>query len=180
MITITPYSALDGALTPSTLPLEGKEKYVGTVADLNLPAQTAWFKIDSTRPLTGFELFGTTDNQQLAAYAGYGGTGAMDGVFPKIEENGGWTDIAFVNTEAVAASVTLTAFDDNGTPVSTQTLTVGGHAKVFNTAEEIFLQDISSATYIVYSSNREIVGFQLNGSADGTMLDGLPGLIGTP
>ena len=66
---------------------------------LGLPAQTAWFKIDSTRPLSGFELFGTTDGNQLAAYAGGGGTGAKAGVFPKIEKNGGWTGIAFVNTE---------------------------------------------------------------------------------
>ena len=88
-------------------------------------------------PLTGFELFGTVDGNQLAAYAGGGGTGAKAGVFPKIEKNG-WTGIAFVNTEATAASVTLTAYDDNGAPVATRVLSVGGHAKVVNLAEEIF------------------------------------------
>ena len=77
-------------LSPSTLPIAGKGKYIGAVADLGLPAQTAWFKIDSTRPLTGFELFGTIDGNQLAAYAGGGGTGAKAGVFAKIEKNG-WT-----------------------------------------------------------------------------------------
>ena len=131
-ITITPYSGQGAALTTSTLFIAGKGKYVGAVVDLDLPAQTAWFRIDSTRPLSGFELFGTADGSQLAAYAGGGGTGAMGGVFPKIEKNG-WTDIVLVNTEAVAASVTLTAFNDNGTPLATQTLTVGGHAKVVNT-----------------------------------------------
>ena len=128
-------------------------------------------------PFTGFELFGTTDGQQLAAYAGGGGTGAKTGIFAKIEKNG-WTGIAFVNTEAGAASVTLTAYNDNGTVVATQVLTVGGHAKVVNLAEVIFSQDISGATYIAYSSDRNVVGFQLNGSSDGTMLDGLPGLVG--
>ena len=145
---------------------------------LGLPAQTAWFKIDSTQPLTGFELFGTADGNQLAAYAGGGGTGAKAGVFAKIEKNG-WTGIAFVNTEAGAASVTLTAYNDNGTAVATQVLPVGGHAKVVNLAEAIFSQDISGATYIAYSSDRNVVGFQLNGSSDGTMLDGLPALGGT-
>ena len=166
-ITITPYSAQGTPSSPSTLPIAGKGKYVGTVADLGLPAQTAWFRIDSTRPLTGFELFGTVDGNQLAAYAGGGGTGAKAGVFPKIEKNG-WTGIAFVNTEASAASVTLTAYNDNGTAVATQVLSVGGHAKVVNLAEAIFSQDISSATYIAYSSDRNVVGFQLNGSSDGT------------
>jgi hypothetical protein len=54
---------------------------------------------------------------------------------------------------------------------------VGGHAKVVNYAETIFSpQDISSAAYIAYSSDRDVVGFQLNGSSDGMMLDGLPGM----
>jgi parallel beta-helix repeat protein len=177
-ITITPYSAQGSPLPSSTLSIEGKGKYIGVVAELGLPAQAAWFKIDSTNPLTGFELFGTFDGEQLAAYAGVEGIGAKPGVFAKIEKDG-WTGIAFVNREDSAASVTLTAYSDTGSAVATQALTVGGHAKVVNLAEAIFSQDISSATYIAYSSDRDVVGFQLNGSADGKMLDGLPGLGGT-
>ena len=104
-----------------------------------------------------------------------GGTGAKAGIFPKIEKSG-WTGIAFVNTEASAASVTLTAYNDNGTVVATQTLTVGGYAKVVNYPETIFTQNIGAATYIAYSSDKNVVGFQLNGSTDGTMLDGLPAM----
>jgi hypothetical protein len=96
-----------------------------------------------------------------------------------IDSSADWcTGIAFVNTEESAASVTLTAYNDAGALVATQVLTVGGHAKVVNPVESIFTQDISSATYIAYSSDRNVVGFQLNGSSDGMMLDGLPG-IGT-
>ena len=126
-------------------------------------------------PLTGFELFGTIDGNQLAAYAGGSGTGAKAGVFAKIEKNG-WTGIAFVNTEASAASVTLTAYNDNGT--------AGGHpgapcrrpCQGGQSPEAIFSQDISSATYIAYSSDRNVVGFQLNGSADGRCSTGCLGL----
>ena len=180
-ITITPYT-VDGSPLSSTSPppIAGKGKYVGTVTALGLPSQTAWFKIISTRPITGFELFGTTDNNQLAAYADVGGTGAKSGVFAKIEKNGGWTGIAFVNTEVSPASVTLTAYNDTGTAVATQMLPVGGYAKVVKLAEAIFSPaSISSATYIAYSSNRNVIGFQLNGSSDGMMLDALPGLAGT-
>ena len=177
-ITITPYGAQGTGLTPSTRSLAAKEKYVGVVAQLGLPAQTAWFKIDSTRPITGFELFSTIDDKQLAAYAGGGGTGAKTGIFAKIEKDG-WTGVAFVNTEAGAASITLTAYNDAGTVVATQALPVGGHTKVVKLAEEIFSQNISSATYITYSSDKNVVGFQLNGSSDGMMLDGLPALGGT-
>jgi hypothetical protein len=177
-ITITPYSAQGTPLSSSTLPIPGKGKYIDAVANLGLPAQTAWFKIDSTSPITGFELFGTTDGQQLAAYAGGGGTGAKSGVFAKIEKNG-WTGIAFVNMEDSAASVTLIAYNDNGTVVATHVLPVNGYAKVVNNPEWIFSHDISSATYIAYSSDKTVVGFQLNGTSDGMMLDALPGLAGT-
>jgi hypothetical protein len=178
-ITITPYTDQGAILPTSTLPMPGKGKYIGAVAALNLPSQTAWFKIDSTSPITGFELFGTVDGNQLAAYAGGSGTGAKSGVFAKIEKNGGWTGIAFVNTEDSTASVTLTAYNDAGAVVASQPLTVDGHAKMVKPAEWIFSQDISSATYIAYSSDRNVVGFQLNGSLDWMMLDGLPTLAGT-
>ena len=79
------------------------------------------------------------------------------GIFPKIEKNG-WTGI------------------DNGAVVATWVLALGGYAKVVNFAEKIFPLNIGSATYIVYTSDRNVIGFQLNGSADGTMLDGLPAL----
>jgi hypothetical protein len=175
-ITITPYSEQGALLSTSTLPIAGRGKYIGVLSNLGLPAETAWFRIDATSSLSGFELFGTIDGNQLGAYAGGGGTGAKAGVFPKIEKNSGWTGIAFVNTEAYAATVILTAYDDNGGVVATRVLPVDAYAKVVNMAEAIFTQDISGATYIAYSSDRNVVGFQLNGSSDGTMLDGLPGL----
>jgi hypothetical protein len=175
-ITITPYSEDGDELTPTTLEIAGKEKYIGVVKNLDLPDDTAWFKIDATLPLSGFELFGTLDEKQLAAYAEGSGTGAKAGIFAKIEKSG-WTGIAFVNTESTAASVTLTAYNNGGTALATQTISVGGYAKVVSVAENIFSpQSISNATYIAFSSNRNVVGFQLNGSTDGTMLDGLPAL----
>ena len=88
-LTITPYNSQGTAFSSSSLSLPGKSKYAGFVTALGLPAQTAWFKLGSlsklgsTCPLTGFELFATVDDQQLAAYAGGGGTGAKTGVFPQ-------------------------------------------------------------------------------------------------
>jgi hypothetical protein len=174
-ITITPYSEQGALLSTSTLPIAGRGKYIGAVSNLGLPAETAWFRIDATSTLSGFELLGTIDGKQLGAYAGSSGTGATYGILPKIEKSG-WTGIVFVNTEAYAATVILTAYDDNGGVVAIRVLPVGAYAKVVNMAEAIFTQDISGATYIAYSSDRNVVGFQLNGSSDGTMLDGLPGL----
>jgi hypothetical protein len=174
-ITITPYTAQGTPLPVSTLSLAGKAKYVGTVTGLGLPAQTAWFRIDSTSPLSGFELISTNDFEQLAAYAGNGGTGARAGVFAKIEKYG-WTSFALVNTENSAATVTLIAYTDAGTAVASKVLMIGSYAKLLDSPEGLFPQDLSSATYIAYTSDKNLVGFQLNGSFDWTMLDGLPGL----
>ena len=140
------------------------------------PSETAWFDIAAASPITGFGLFGTTDGNQLAGYTGVGII-HKDGVFAKLEKDG-WTGIAFVNIEDSAASVTLSAYAASGAVVATEVMNVGGNGKVVGLAEDIFTQDISTATYIGYSSDREVVGFQLNGSTDGMMLDGLPALAG--
>ncbi len=56
-------------------------------------------------------------------------------------------------------------------------LTLGGRAKVVDLVQDIFSgQDIGSATYVAYTSTGTVVGFQINGSADNALLDGLPAL----
>jgi hypothetical protein len=175
-ITITPFTEGGTALSPSTHTLDGKEKYVDLVSNLGLPDGTAWFRIDSTQPLCGFELFATWDGSRLGAYAQKSNANLKAGVFPKTEKNG-WTGIAFVNTEDSAASVTLTAYDDSGERIVDQPLFVPAYAKVVNAADVIFSpSDITNATYITYTSDKNVVGFQLNNTWDDTMLDGLPAL----
>lgn len=177
-ITITPYTDGGIVLPALTRSVGGMGKYSGEVSALGLSGQAAWIRIDATRPISGFELFGTTDGRQLAAYAAGGRGGAFEGVFPKIEKHG-WTGIALVNTEETAAAVRLTAYSDSGAVEAIRDLTLGARAKGVNPAEAFFAEGAGGATYIAYSSDRRITGFQLNGSADGTMLDGLPALCGS-
>jgi hypothetical protein len=61
--------------------------------------------------------------------------------------------------------------------IATKAINLDTHEKVLGFAEAIFAGvDISNATYITYSSNKEVVGFQLNNLSDNMMLDGLPGM----
>ena len=60
--------------------------------------------------------------------------------------------------------------------IATEVINLNAHEKVVDTPENIFTGDITNATYITYSSDREVVGFQLNASSDGMMLDALPGM----
>ena len=173
-LTINPFSSGGTPLTPQDFTVAAGGKYIGVTSLLDLPAQTAWFSIDASSPITGFELFGTSDGMQLAGYTGVD-LKRKNGVFAKLEING-WTGIAFVNCEEAVASVSLVAYADSGAEVTETTLNLSGHEKIVGLPETIFPSDISSATYIGFSADRDVVGFQLNGSADNTQLDGLPGL----
>jgi len=110
----------------------------------------------------------------LGGYTGVGISGT-DGVFAKIDKEGG-TGIAFVNIENSSAKVTITAYDDSGSVITIENISLRAYEKVVDVPSKLFLSDISTATYITYSSTGNVVGFQLNGSSDGMMLDALPGM----
>jgi photosystem II stability/assembly factor-like uncharacterized protein len=175
-LTITPYRTEGTMLTPITRSLAGKEKLSVLASGLGLPADTGWVEINATSAITGFALIGTADWNQVGGFYGIGAK-KKEGVFAKAERSGGWSYLSMVNTEASAAQVTLIAYNDTGAQVATTTFTLSAHAKAENTAEGFFPnQSISTATYFAYSSDKDLVGLQLNRSADQTMLDGLPGL----
>ena len=171
---ITPYKEDGTVLTAQTVNLGPGIKYIRTAQTLNFPEGAAWFQIASTQALTGFELFGTNDRKQLGGFTSVN-ISRTSGVFPKIEKNG-WTGIALVNIANSSATVTLTAYDDNGDVIDTENFLLSAHEKKVSLVENIFSQDISAATYISFSSGNAIVGFQLNGSTDSMMLDALPGM----
>ncbi|THB80465.1 MAG: hypothetical protein D3926_06865 [Desulfobacteraceae bacterium] len=173
ILTITPYNSSGNALSNQVVTVQGKKKYFGSAQGLNFPNGSAWFKISASSAVTGFELFGKDNGQQLGGYTGVNINGTS-GIFPKLEDDG-WTGIAFVNIENANAVVTMRAYDDSGTLVGTKVLTLSAFEKMVDQAENLFTMSIASATYISYNSTRELVGFQLNGSTDGMMLDALPG-----
>jgi hypothetical protein len=175
-ITLTPYRRDGTRLSAQTLSIPGYGKIFGSATDMDLPAETEWFSIDATRQITGFELFGTHTGRQLGGYTVVNISGQAGLFAKKTQTADGWVGIAFVNTTGLTASVSLVAHDDGGTTVANETITLDPYEKLVGTAQELFSQDISLATWIRFSSDREIVGFQLNGSTDDMLLDGLPAL----
>jgi len=79
-----------------------------------------------------------------------------------------------VNTEYSRARVSLVAYSDDGSEIARKELAVNSRSKIVDLPSEIFGKELNSASYIHYISDKKIVGFQLNGSADGMMLDALP------
>ena len=173
-LTVTPYSATGTALPPQSVSIGPKGKYVGFARNLGLPATAAWLRVTASQPVSGFELFGTWDTKLLAGFS------ALDlarttGVFPKLEDHG-WTGISFVNTTGSPIEISLTAYDDAGTQVAVSSLALAANAKRVDFAEDLFAGDISTATYVGFTATGPVAGFQLNGSDDGWLLDGLPGM----
>jgi hypothetical protein len=155
--------------------IPGPGKVVGNMVELAPPDKTAWIKLTSSLSLNGFELFGSSNGNLLAGYCAVD-IKRREGVFPKLDTDG-WTGVAFVNTAETNAEVELGIYDSRGRLLfSAASLTLGGHEKFLETAREIFDCTIPSGTYLKFSSNEDVVGFQLNGSSDGMMLDGLPGM----
>ena len=176
-ITVKSYDMNGTLLGSSPQSLGPGQKLSGNPALLSLPAATAWFSLQSSIPLVGFELFGYDPNR-LAGYSVVDLEG-KSGIFPKVEKDG-WTGIAFVNTENEQATVTLKAHTNTGTVVATGTKTLGAHAKWVGLPDPSLFpgktqSELNSATYLSYSADRNVAGFQLNNSTSNTMLDALPG-----
>lgn len=182
-ITVRSYST-GGALlrtSSSSIPAGGRFFGASSLPALNLPANTAWFSIESQKPLVGFELFGTTDNRRLAGYSVLDLEG-REGIFPKLEKSG-WTGIAFVNTENKQTTVTVKAIDDAGAVKKSASKVLKPYEKwvglpVDQTASASLFpwadrNAVNAATYLSFTANGNVAGFQLNNTTDNTKLDAL-------
>ena len=159
------------AATPFTV--GSGQQFIGTGDRFGLPQETAWMSIEASVPVTGLELFGTVDGNQLAGYLVVNIDGDS-GILAKLEDNG-WTGIALVNIGDDPISVTLEAFaDTGGEPVARSITHLKSHEKLIDIPENLFTEDLQNATYIVYRGTGPVVAFQLNSNGT-TMLDALPG-----
>ncbi|MEA3347733.1 MAG: rhodanese-like domain-containing protein [Pseudomonadota bacterium] len=174
-LVINAYAADGTLLSPAepATPIEiaAESNFISSIAQLQLPEDTAWMKIEATVPINGFELFATANGQQLAGYSSIGIDG-LSGIFPKNSDSD-WTALAIANTTSEPVTVTLKAYENDGTLVETTSLPLNRYQKVSDLAGDFFSGDIETATYITYSTTAPVVAFQINGS--GSMLDALPG-----
>ncbi|MFO7839985.1 MAG: hypothetical protein R6X08_10880, partial [Desulfosalsimonadaceae bacterium] len=175
-LTITPYKEDGTPLGEFSESIPAGEKYLTNAEKSELPEDAAWFKIDSTRPLSGFELFCGSSPARLGGYSAVD-IKRQQGVFPKLAQQG-WTGIAFVNTADSRADVTLRLYKDDGSQVNQTTITkqLDPHEKVVQTGQDLFGAAAADGDYIGFSADNDVVGFQLNSSANNRMLDGLPGM----
>jgi hypothetical protein len=178
---VLPFDASGAPLPGQTVTLPGERKYIGTVESLGLPAATAWFKIESSGEVHSFELFGTSDGKQMAGYSTTG-IRTASGNFPRINRAETWTGIAFVNPNPEAVALVIAAQDDNGELLAINAFSLKSYDKIVATAENLFAYNnedfdpvkMARATHMSFFANAEIIGFELEGSTDGMILESIP------
>ncbi len=101
----------------------------------------------------------------------------MEGWFPKVESDG-WTGLAFVNIDSAGASVTLEAYDENGSKIADNVLpAVQPGEKVIGLIYQLFPgANLAAARYFHFVSDKNFIGYSVSRSDDGTKLDGLMAL----
>lgn len=151
-----------------TLPGLGRKQIVVGSTFQNPQAIAYLAFVSDSGFVAGYTRFSQPGNRvSLAA-----GTGTRQGWFTKMERDG-WTGIALVNTETSDATVTLTAWDENGGQVATRTQPLRPGEKFVGMVDQLFSADLKNAKYFKFTSDRNVLGFTVSGSADGLMLDGL-------
>jgi PKD repeat protein len=178
MPVVTTYNA-DGSVAETTsLVLPGFENYVKCWKNMDMLGGATWFKVESMQTdhlLSGFVSYYSLVSDQAAGFNNVG-SAKNSGVFPKLDQSG-WTGMGMVNVGEGDATVRLSAYTDPGTRIAvSDPIVMVPNQKVLGYAPDLLGTDISAATYITYSSDRPIVGFQLNCSGDDAMLDALPAL----
>lgn len=173
-LTLSSYGT-DGALLGQTnQTLAGRERLVGLPESLGLARDTAWFRVEASQPVLGFQLFGVWELNRLAGFSVVD-LPTLTGVLPKLNRDG-WTGIVLVNPGSEPASFRLEARTDTGAVVGQVDWVLDPGGKLVDLAPALFGQDISLATYIRFVSDQPLAACQLNSDDLHPLLDGLPAL----
>lgn len=152
--------------------LGAKERILTDSMLSELLKNAAWLEMESSAPVAEYSLFKTASGAQMAALCS--DMPQSEGILP-ITQPEGWSGIALVNLGQDSAIVTLTAHDADGAAITSAEIALGAGVKWIQVVQDLFEAEIRQAAYIGYASDTELAGLVLNGSGDGTRLDGLSG-----
>jgi len=193
-ITVTPFDAEGTQLETSTFSLAAGKKYVNLVQGfwtdngLEYPTATAWLKVTSDNPITGFALFGLmsgdpeADNyvDDLAAIEpimDYSSELMFPYVIYSSSENSQWSGIGLINAGNENAQVTLTGYNAHGEVAGTSTLTLNAKQKLVKLVDGSLITNLSKdVKWIKVTSDKPIAGFELFGGTNHKYLNGIPAL----
>ncbi len=152
----------DLALNSSALgSLETQIKLSGNL----LTSGSGWLQVDAASPIVGGEFFGTFDGKQMASIS-TGRLQGKSGIFSNLrsEEEGGWDGLVLVNPGVNETPVTLLAYRGTGEIVAEAHPVLPAHGQLISSVSTLFQgSDISSAEFIRFAADNDIVGLMFNG-----------------
>ena len=187
-ITMTPYDNDGNALTPVTFTLPANSKAVNLVQGFwtsngaQYPENTAWIKITSDQPITGYELFGIDPTKG----SNNNGEDALAGVRPIMNPSTAiafpyvftqtaseWCGIVVINANEESASLTIEAYNALGEKVGELNKTLGANQKWVGVVGSDLIPGLTDdVKWIKVTSSVPVGGFALFGDLDRYYMSG--------
>ena len=190
-ITMTPYSAAGTPLAVTTFTLEAGAKMVRLVQSfweenaVAFDSDTAWIRVTSDVPITGYELFGIdssgdpTDNRDALA-----GVEALVAPSDKLRfaytpkaSDWMWAGIVLLNASSESVTVTIRAYNALGDQVGSKIEFLTANKKLVKVVnDDLFGTLGNDVCWIEADASAPIYGFELFGGQDFLFLSGIPAL----
>jgi len=143
--------------------------------DEEVPATIAWVKIESTVGVTGYEIFGYVNNEQIAGINILGKLSSELTFLHVSKDVDAWTGVAVLNPSSSSVNVTFTAYSDNGDVVTAlPAMEIKAGSKYVGLVSSLFA-GITNISYIKATSDSGnlICGFELFGITSQVYLNGI-------
>ena len=169
------YDENGNLLGTNTVTIQPNTKKVALVGDfITTDPMPAYITMESDQNIIGFELFGGNTWQILAGFS-------VDGItsnslyFNHIRVNDDeWTGISMINMGDSTAAVNLSAYDETGTLLAQNSLSIDPKAKKVDVVENLFGGTLPvGVSHVAVESSQPLAGFELVGDKAQTHLGGM-------
>jgi hypothetical protein len=180
-ITISAYKA-DGTLLGETnFNLDAKARKVDLIQnffDVEIPDTIAWVKIKSTLGVTGYEIFGYVNNEQIAGINILGNLSSKVAFLHVSNDENGWTGVVVLNPTQSTVNVTFKAYNADGEEIGeTESMEIPQESKYVGLISTLF-SGLDNISYVeaISDTDNSICGFELFGTTLQIYLNGIEGV----
>jgi len=177
-ITISAYTSEGVLLSEKEFSLEAKGRKVDLIQnffDDEIPDTIAWIKIRSTLGVTGYELFGYINDEQIAGINILGHLSSKIAFLHVSDDENGWTGVVVLNPTNSNVNVTFKAYNSNGEVIAeTESMEIKKGSKYVGLVFSLF-SGVENISYVeaVSDTDNSICGFELFGTTLQTYLNGI-------
>jgi hypothetical protein len=176
-VTLTAYNQSGTEIGSSaiTLPANGQKVFQVKDPPLSVNGTAGWIRVESDQFIIGLEILGSVSSGGLAGLVAPT-TVRNNLAFSHFDTTSAWwTEIALANPNATSASVTLTAYNQSGTPIGSSTITLPANGqKLFQVKDQL---GVSGTGWIYAISDQPIVGLELFGDVASGQITGIGGVF---